>query len=88
MIKISYLFWTLLLSILTSLLSYFYVREANLHGYPFAYFKLKEAAGTAGNQLIGQFAQDFNYLVFGLDLFFWWLIFSTLLVIVKNYVLD
>lgn len=88
MIKISYLFWTLLASLFTTLLSYFYIADASLHGYPFAYYHLVEKSDTISNMLIGQYKGNVNYIILGVDILFWWLIFSTLLVIVKNYIFD
>ena len=88
MIRISDLFWTLLTSLTTTLLSYFYVNKTHSSGYPLTYFKLEEAPAALSNQLIGQWVGKINYFSFVLDLLFWWLIFSTLLVLVKNYLFD
>ena len=88
MIKVVYLFWSLLIGLFTTLLSYFYVRDESLYGYPLVYFRIIESAETTSNQLIGQSLGKFSYLVFLLDLIFWWLILSAVLVIVKNYILD
>lgn len=88
MIKVNYLFWTFLIGLLASLLSYFYPQGSGLHGYPLTYYRLVESQSTISNQLVGKWEGNFNTLIFALDLLFWWLIFSTLLVIVKNYVLD
>jgi hypothetical protein len=89
MIRISTLLWTLLLSLLTSGLSYFYINSSGSHGFPFRF--AQEATQSAAADLkSGQAFEkvDFNYWVFALDIFFWWLLFSILLVIIKNYLFD
>jgi uncharacterized ion transporter superfamily protein YfcC len=70
-------------------LSYFYVSGSLGHGFPFHF--AQEASQSASAALMASSALpkvDFNFLVFGLDLLFWWLLFSMLLVIIKNYVFD
>lgn len=100
MVKVSYLFWTLLVALVTSGLSYFYVRAENFqafHGYPLWFYKnlsLPLGGGGLDGSLVASSLQRginpdyFNWLLFSADLIFWWLIFSILLVILMNYVFD
>jgi hypothetical protein len=97
MIKIAYLFWTFLLAVLTTGFSYFFVRydqEGILHGYPLWFYKNLTPTIGGGNQALSQGISsrvdlmDLNYFLFAVDVVFWWLIFSILLVILVNYVFD
>jgi hypothetical protein len=90
MIKVSLLLWTLLTGLITSGVSYFYVSDSLGHGFPFHFAqeatRSASAAITISEKALPKV--DFNFLIFSLDLLFWWLLFSILLVIIKNYVFD
>lgn len=90
MIKISALFYSFLISLLVSLLSYFYVTDTGSRGFPlrFAQEATESASATLDSNTKMFEVLDFTFWVFALDLVFWWLLFSILLVVVKNYVID
>ena len=90
MIKISSLLWSLLVALIVSSVSYFYITREGSHGFPFRF--VQEATQSAAAALeIGAKGYEkisFSFLVFALDLLFWWLLFSIVLVVIKNYVFD
>lgn len=90
MIKISSLIYSLLAGLIVSALSYFYITNEGSHGFPFRF--VQEATQSASASLEAGtkafFKISFNPWVFALDLFFWWLLFSILMVVVVNYVFD
>lgn len=93
MIKIFYLLWTFLFSVLVTSLSYFYSRDGLTHGFPFTFAKdilvnntYNEAILNSQNVTVVKGV--INYWLFSFDIIFWWLLFSILLVMVKNYVLE
>ncbi|MEX0617302.1 MAG: hypothetical protein WD231_05920 [Candidatus Woykebacteria bacterium] len=83
MIRVFYLFWTLIASFLVTGFSYFYVSSQGAHGFPFS-FATEVEDGIVGGEIVLKF--KVWMLVF--DLLFWWILFSILLVIVKNYVFE
>ncbi|OGM57329.1 hypothetical protein A3A50_00895 [Candidatus Woesebacteria bacterium RIFCSPLOWO2_01_FULL_38_20] len=83
MIKVFYLIWSLLLALPITMLSFFYLRNGNLRGFPFSFAKEITIEASEGHRSL-----NFNIWIGLLDLFFWWLVFSILLVVVKNYVLE
>lgn len=76
MIRVGSLLWSLIVAVAVSGLSLFYTQN-NKAGYPFAAIYQTETGESI-----------FNWTVFFADLIFWWLIFSILLVVVKNYLID
>lgn len=83
MIKIFYLIWSFLGAVLVTLLSFFYLREENLRGFPFSFANEITLEASEGRRSL-----NFNIWVGIADLIFWWLLFSILLVVIKNYVLE
>jgi len=79
MIRVLLLLWTLALSLIVTGISFFYVR-GEAHGFPLAF--AREVAGQGG----GSF--KFNVWSAALDVIFWWLLFSILWVILKNYIFE
>lgn len=90
MIKISALLWSFLLALVVSGISYFYVTSNLGHGFPFHFAQeaTQSASATLSTLEKALPKVSFNIWVFSLDLLFWWLLFSILLVIIKNYVFD
>lgn len=90
MIKISLLLWTFLSALIISGISYFYVSISLGHGFPFHFAQEATQSASATLSTIEKALPKvaFNIWVFSLDLLFWWLLFSILLVIIKNYVFD
>lgn len=90
MIKVSSLLWSLLVGLIVTGVSYFYINSNGSHGFPFRF--AQEATQSASAVLDagtkGFVKISFSTWVFILDLLFWWLLFSILLVVVKNYVFD
>lgn len=81
MIRALSLLWTLLLSIVITCISFFYVRDEVKHGFPFSFAKDSFSSdGTVG--------YDINYFSVVLNILIWWVLFSLVWVIVKNYVLE
>ena len=75
MIKVFYLFWTLLVAIAVTLVSFFYMQKGFLRGFPLGFYNTERQ-------------NSFIVLSFAVDLIFWWILFSILLVIIKNYIFD
>lgn len=90
MIKISSLLYSLLAGLSVSGLSYFYINSTGSHGFPLRFAQEATQSASASLETSGGGVEkiDFSWLLFGLDLLFWWLLFSILLVVVKNYVFD
>ncbi|HSX58464.1 MAG TPA: hypothetical protein VLE47_04315 [Candidatus Saccharimonadales bacterium] len=81
MIKALSLLWTLLLSVIVTAVSFFYIRDGVAHGYPFSYAKDSvNPDGTLGYSI--------NYFSVIFDILLWWLLFSLVWLIIKNYVLE
>lgn len=81
MIRVFSLLWTLILAAIVTGISFFYLR-GELRGFPFSF-----ANGTIDYNT-GTRDFDFNFWLLGLDLIIWWLIFSILWIILKNYVFE
>lgn len=81
MIRVYSLLWTLIAAVLVSALSFFYIRGDG-RGFPFSF---SEAATSPVGAVV-----DFqiNFLLAAADVLFWWLVFSMLWIILKNYVFD
>ncbi|OGY25495.1 MAG: hypothetical protein A2Z11_03650 [Candidatus Woykebacteria bacterium RBG_16_43_9] len=80
MIRVLYLLWTLVLAIIITGISFFYIR-GETRGFPFTFTK-----GTA--EQISANGVDINIWSVALDVIFWWLIFSILWIILKNYIFE
>lgn len=83
MIRVIYLFWTLIASLLVTGFSYFYVSSGARHGFPFS-FAEEVADGVVGGEIL----LKFNVWLLIFDIVFWWILFSILLIVIKNYVFE
>lgn len=83
MLRVFYLFWTLIASLLVTGFSFFYISGEVKHGFPFS-FASNLDNGVVGGEII----LKFNVWSLVLDIVFWWFLFSILLIIVKNYVFE
>jgi len=81
MVRVLSLVWTLLLSLSITSVSFFYVREDFKHGFPFSFAKDQFASD-------GTTTYSLNYFSVAFDILVWWLLFSLLWIIIKNYVLE
>lgn len=81
MVRIFSLIWTLILSLLVTAISFFYIREEKV-GFPFSFATDTEGQGFAGTGI------EINFWSLILDIIFWWFLFSILWLILKNYVFD
>lgn len=90
MIKISALLWSFLVALIVSSVSYFYITSSGSHGFPFRFAQEATMSASAALEIgaRGYEKISFSTLVFALDLLFWWLLFSIVLVVIKNYVFD
>jgi hypothetical protein len=80
-VRILSLLWTFVASFVASTVSFFYLRDnGEKHGFPFTFAKEVVVDGTAQLQY-----SIWSYLF---DVIFWWFLFSILLIIIKNYVLE
>jgi ribose/xylose/arabinose/galactoside ABC-type transport system permease subunit len=79
MIRVLSLLWTLALSLVVTGISFFYIRGA-ARGFPFSFSQ--EVAGQGSSNL------QFNSLSLIFDIVFWWLLFSVLWIILKNYIFE
>ena len=80
MVRIFSLVWTLMIALFTTGLSFFYIRGVT-RGFPFSFAKEVTDSYGAGHLEINQFS-------IALDLLFWWLIFSVLWIVIKNYIIE
>ena len=78
MIRVLSLIWTLFLALIVTGISFFYIR-GNARGFPFTFSK------EISDQ-VGKF--DFNVWSIALDVVFWWLLFSILWIVLKNYIFE
>ena len=81
MVRVISLLWTLALSIVVTGISYFYIQNVNSRGFPF-YFTHEVIASD------GSTVTTVNYWSVALDVFVWWILFSMVWIIVKNYILQ
>lgn len=81
MIRALSLLWTLLLAVVITAVSFFYIRSGVKHGFPFTF--ARESYGVDG--ILGY---DLNYFSVAFNVLVWWVLFSLVWVIVKNYVLE
>lgn len=80
MIRILSLLWTLILALVVTGVSFFYIR-GDARGFPFSFSKeVVDASGYA--------SFDLNIWSLALDLVFWWLLFSMVWIILKNYIFE
>ena len=80
MIRVLSLLWTLVLGIIVTGVSFFYIR-GEARGFPFTFSR------ESGEQLdIAKF--DFNVWSVALNVIFWWLLFSILWIVLKNYIFE
>ena len=81
MVKALSLLWTLLLAVIVTAISFFYIRGEVKHGFPFTLARDSfNTDGTVGYHV--------NYFSVAFDVLVWWVLFSLVWVIVKNYVLE
>ncbi len=80
MIRALSLLWTLLLAVIVTVISFFYLRGES-RGFPLTF------AGGSLEQ-IQERGLEFNWLLVFLDILFWWLIFSMVWIILKNYIFE
>ncbi len=81
MVRALSLIWTLALALAVTAISFFYVRDEIKHGFPFSFAKdTLTSDGTIGVTI--------NYWSVAFDILVWWLLFSLLWIIVKNYILE
>ncbi|HEY4695183.1 MAG TPA: hypothetical protein VIH52_04470 [Candidatus Nanoarchaeia archaeon] len=81
MVRVLSLLWTLVLAILTTSVSFFYIQKEFRHGFPFSF-----ARETISDSGVASYT--FNYWSVALDIFVWWILFSMIWIIVKNYILE
>ena len=81
MVRVISLLWTLVLAILVTMLSFFYIQESIKHGFPFSF--AQEAVAVDGT-----IAYNFNIWSIALDIIVWWLLFSLTWIIIRNYILQ
>ncbi|HEX7456194.1 MAG TPA: hypothetical protein VF303_01885 [Candidatus Nanoarchaeia archaeon] len=80
MIRILSLLWTLVIALIVTGISFFYIR-GEARGFPFTFSK-----GTANQISIN--GLEINIWSVILDVIFWWLIFSILWIVLKNYIFE
>ncbi len=80
MIRILSLLWTLLIAFIVTGVSFFYLR-GEARGFPFSFSR-----GNA--EEISVNGVDINIWSVALDVIFWWLIFSILWIVLKNYIFE
>jgi len=83
MIRVFYLFWTLIAALLVTSFSFFYVSQEVRHGFPFSFAEQVQNGVIGGEILL-----KFNSWLLIFDIIFWWLLFSILLIIIRNYVFE
>lgn len=84
MVRVLSLLWTLLSSVGVTALSFYYVSETAAevrHGFPFSY--ARETVNSFGEEVV-----RFNYVSIIIDVVIWWVLFSLIWLIIKNYVLE
>ncbi len=82
MLRVFYLFWTLIAALLVTAISFFYI-SGDKHGFPFSFAtEVKDSVGG------GEILLKFNTWTLIFDILFWWFLFSILLIIVRNYVFE
>lgn len=81
MVRVLSLLWTFVLSWLVTGVSFFYIRDEVKHGFPFSF--ASDDINIAGN-----IYYKVNIWSVLLDVIVWWLLFSVLWIIIKNYVLE
>ena len=80
MIRALSLLWTLLLAVIVTAISFFYIRGGD-RGFPFSF-----SAGTVEQIQANGF--QLNGWSVALDVIFWWLLFSMVWIILKNYIFE
>ncbi|OGY21300.1 MAG: hypothetical protein A2126_02435 [Candidatus Woykebacteria bacterium GWB1_45_5] len=80
MIRVLSLLWTLVLSLIVTGISFFYIRSDS-RGFPFSFSKEIADQGSVGGL-------HFNFGSLVLDVIFWWFLFSILWLILKNYIFE
>ena len=84
MVRVLSLLWTFVLAALVTAVSFFYIRGGVDRGFPFSF--AKDTLGTTDGNTIYTFS--YNYWLLAFDLIIWWLLFSVLWIIIKNYILE
>ena len=80
MIRALSLLWTLLLAVIVTAISFFYIRGED-RGFPFSF-----SEGTVEQIQVNGF--QLNGWSVALDIIFWWLLFSMVWIILKNYIFE
>jgi len=81
MVRILSLLWTFVASFVASSVSFFYIRaDGTKHGFPFSF--AKEVATDGSIQI------QYSLWSYVFDVVFWWFLFSILMIVIKNYVLE
>ncbi len=81
MVRVLSLLWTFVLAVLITAVSFFYTRGDLVRGFPFSFVSETVTANA-------EISYSFNYWLLFFDLFIWWVLFSILWIIIKNYVLE
>ncbi len=81
MLRILSLLWTLMIALIVTGISFFYVRGES-RGFPFTFSheNIEQVNGTS--------SLNINYWSVVLDIVFWWLMFSVVWIILKNYIFE
>ncbi len=81
MVRVISLVWALALSVAITSVSFFYIRDDFKHGFPFSFARDQISS-------YGTTTYSINYWSVAFDILIWWLLFSLLWIIVKNYILE
>ncbi len=81
MVRVLSLLWTFGLAILTTCLSFFYVQSEFRHGFPLTFSSEVVASD-------GTLAYKTSFWLIAIDVIIWWLLFSMLWIMVRNYILE
>jgi hypothetical protein len=69
---------------LVTAVSFFYIRGGVDRGFPFTFAKETPVVVDGNTDLVF----SYNYWLLAFDVIIWWLLFSVLWIIVKNYILE
>jgi len=82
MVRVLSLLWTFVLALLITAVSFFYIKNGSERGFPFTFIT---EVGTKAN---GEIVFNINYWLLAFDIIIWWLLFSVIWIIIKNYILE